>query len=55
MFKIAILGCENSHAGAFLDFIAQGLFPEVEAIGVYSDVAEPAQKLHEKFGVPIMK
>ncbi len=55
MFKIAILGCENSHATAFLDFIAQGLFPEVEAIGVYSDVAEPAQKLHEKFGVPIMK
>ncbi len=55
MFKIAILGCENSHAGAFLDFIAQGLFPEVEAIGVYSNDPEASQRLHEKFGVPIMQ
>jgi predicted dehydrogenase len=55
MFQIAILGCENSHAGAFLDFIAQGLFPEVEAIGVYSDDPEAAQRLKEKFGVPIMQ
>ncbi len=55
MFKIAILGCENSHANAFLDFIAQGEFPDVEAIGVYSNDPEAAQRLNEKFNVPIMK
>ena len=55
MFKIAILGCENSHANAFLDFIAQGEFPDVEAIGVYSNDLEAAQRLNEKFNVPIMQ
>ena len=55
MFKIAILGCENSHANAFLEFIANGEFPDVEAIGVYSYDPEASQRLHAKFGVPIMQ
>ena len=54
MFKIAILGCENSHANGFLSQIKEGLFPEVEVIGIYSDEREPAEKLSETYGVPVM-
>jgi len=52
MFKVAILGCENSHANAFLDLVLnQKLVDDVEFVGVYSDDAEAAAKLTEKFGV----
>ena len=41
MFKIAILGSENSHAANFAAMIAgrdgKRLFPDVELLGVYSD------------------
>ena len=30
MYKIAILGCENSHANAFLKLINEGKYPEIE-------------------------
>ena len=54
MFKIAILGCENSHADAFLDaVIEQKVVDDVEFVGIYSDDAEAAQKLHDRFGVPV--
>ena len=55
MKKIVILGCENSHANAFLKHIKER--PElahIECIGVYSDEIEAAQKLHDEFGVPVM-
>ena len=45
MYKIAILGCENSHAKNFLDLIAAGAYPEIEVVGVYSNEPEAAQKL----------
>ena len=55
MKRIAILGCENSHADAFLGFIAQREeFADVRVVGVYSDEREAADRLHERFGVPVM-
>ena len=56
MKRIAILGCENSHAGSFLGTIkAHEEFSDIEVVGVYSDEKEPCEKLHEKFGVPILE
>lgn len=54
MYKIAILGCENSHAKNFLDLIAAGAYPEIEVVGVYSNEPEAAAKLHDRFGVAIL-
>ena len=56
MYKIAILGCENTHANSFLRQIyKKGRHTDIEVIGIYSDEEEPCQKLHEEFGVPVMK
>lgn len=55
MYKIAILGCENSHADNFLSLIKEGLYPDVEVIGVYSETLEAVQKLNEKYGVAILE
>ena len=55
MKKIAILGCENSHADAFISCIkTKEEFSDVEVVGVYSNDREAAQKIFEKFGVPVM-
>ena len=55
MKRIAILGCENSHANAFLKFIKEKEeFSDVEVVGIYSDETEAAEKLNEKFGVHVM-
>ena len=52
MYKIAILGCENSHADAFLKMIIEEkLYTDIEVVGVYSYDLEAANKLNEKFGV----
>lgn len=37
MYKIAILGTENSHAWAFASLIAQNKYPELELCGIYGD------------------
>ena len=56
MKKIAILGCENSHADSFLKFIrTKEEFSDVEVVGVYSDEPAAAKKLHDTFGVPVME
>ena len=56
MKRIAILGCENSHANAFLKFIREREeFSDVEVVGVYSDDRTAAEKLRESFGVPVME
>ena len=53
MFKVAILGCENSHASTFINDVLNGkLVDDVEFVGVYSDNMEAAKKLQEKYGVP---
>ena len=55
MKKIAILGCENSHADAFLKCIGEKEeFRDVEVVGVYSDDPAAAQKLKESFGTPVL-
>ena len=56
MKRIAILGCENSHANNFLSYIKDNKeFDDIEVVGVYSDEKEPPEKLNVAFGVPIMK
>lgn len=52
MYRIAILGCENSHANSFLNaVINEKKVDDVEFAGIYSDDLEAARKLHEEFGV----
>ena len=55
MYKVAILGCENSHADAFLNLIKAGLFPEIEVIGAYSKEPDACKRIHDRFGTPIME
>ena len=55
MKKIAILGCENSHADSFLKFIrTKEEFSDVEVVGIYSDEAAATTKLSNQFGVPVL-
>ena len=55
MKRVAILGCENSHANSFLSFIKNNEeFSDVEVVGVYSDETEAAEKLSKEYGVPVM-
>ena len=55
MKKIAILGCENSHADAFLTNLRdREEFSGVQVVGVYSDDDAAARRLQEKFGVPVL-
>lgn len=52
MYKIAILGCENSHADAFLKLISEDkIYTDIEVVGVFSEDLEAANKLNEKYGV----
>lgn len=54
MYKVAILGCENSHANSFLDaVINKKIVEDVEFVGVYSDDRAAAEKLHDVFGVAV--
>ena len=56
MKKIAILGCENSHANAFLKFIkGNEEFSDIECIGVYSVDPIASKKLRDTFGVPVLE
>ena len=54
MYKVAILGCENSHANNFLKAVlVDKIVDDIEFVGVYSYDAEAAQKLNEEFSVPV--
>ena len=56
MKRIAILGCENSHADAFLTFIKEKEeFSDLKVVGIYSEEREAAERLNKEFGVPIME
>lgn len=53
-YKLAILGCENSHANNFLTAVLNNhLVDDVEFVGVYSDDRAAAEKLGAQFGVPV--
>lgn len=55
MFKVAILGCENSHAGEFVKAIReQHVADDVEFVGAFSENEEAAKKFNERFGIPIV-
>ena len=55
MKKIAILGCENSHADAFVKAIQNNeKYSDVEVVGVYSDEPDATKRLQEQFSVPIL-
>ncbi len=51
MYRIAILGCENSHADAFLNYIKEGGFTDIEVVGVYSDDEDALTRMRTTFGV----
>ncbi len=56
MYKVAILGCENTHADAFMKAVITDHFADdIEFVGVYSDDQAAMQKLNEKYGVYMMK
>ena len=55
MKKIAILGCENSHANTFLDnIIRDKKYPHIEVLGVFRDDNEAAKEVGNTYEVPIM-
>ena len=56
MKNIVILGCENSHANTFLNFIRSNeRFSDINVLGVYSNDPEASAKLCEKFDVPVLE
>ena len=55
MFKIAILGCENSHADGFLNTIRDEKLEDIQVMGVYSCFEGAAERLNEIYGVPVME
>lgn len=56
MYKLAILGCENSHAWGFMTAIAvDKTAADVEVIGAYTEYPERGEAFHKDFGVPMMK
>ena len=55
MKKIAILGCENSHADQFLGFIQNDpRYADAEVVGIYSEEADAAARLAEKYRVNLL-
>ena len=55
MYRIALLGVENSHADTFLRFMREeNEFSDLAPVGVYSNEAAAAARLHEKYGVPVL-
>lgn len=56
MKKVVFLGCENSHASMFLNYIKTiQKYSDVEVVGVYSHDLEASKKLAERFNVPILE
>lgn len=54
MYRVAILGCENSHANSFLNAVLkEKIVDDIEFVGVYSEDAKAAEKLREQFGVSV--
>ena len=52
MYKIAILGCENSHADAFLkNILVNKTHTDIEVVGVYSNEPEALERMKNNFGV----
>lgn len=53
MYRVAILGCENSHATTFIDFVInKKAVDDIEFVGVYSNEREAMDNITEKYGIP---
>ena len=56
MKKIVVLGCENSHAKTFLDFIYKNPnYAGMQVIGAHSEAESACVALCKNHGVPIMQ
>ena len=56
MYKIAILGCENSHADQFVNFIKNNeQFSGIEVVGAYTCDETAEKNFHEKHGIYMAK
>ena len=54
MFKIGIIGSENSHAMAFSEiFNLSGQYDDIRVVAVYGEESEASQKIADKCGVKI--
>ena len=51
MYKIAILGCENSHADAFIKLAATEKYSDIEVVGVYTDDETANRRMRDNYGV----
>lgn len=52
MYRIAILGCENSHADAFLkSIITDKKYTDIDVVGVYSNEEDACERMRTNFGV----
>jgi len=55
MYRIGIIGSENSHAMAFSEiFNLKEAYPDMRVVAVYGEEAEASQKIHDKCGVEVM-
>jgi len=56
MFRVGIIGSENSHAKAFTEiFNASGKYDDIKVVAIYGDDEEASKKISEAYGVPMMK
>ena len=55
MYKIAILGCENSHALSFMTAAAIDKIADIEVVGAFTEYSDRGAKFHNDFGVYMMK
>ncbi|MBR5307593.1 MAG: Gfo/Idh/MocA family oxidoreductase [Clostridia bacterium] len=55
MYKVAILGVENSHAVTFLEEYKEGNPYGIEVVGIYSCEEQAVKELSERFGVSVME
>ena len=51
MYRVAILGCENSHADAFIKLSRTEKYPDIEIVGVYTDEEAVNSRMRESYGV----
>ena len=56
MFRVGIIGSENSHAMAFSEiFNLSGKYDDIQVVAIYGEDEEASKKISEKCGVPMMK
>lgn len=51
MFRIAILGCENSHADNFIKHIKSEYPDKIEVVGVYTEYEDAKERMRTNYGV----